>query len=76
MEYPRKLNNAQPLNKNVEQIVLKNEDIIKMRVDLDNGYLKYFINDKCVACTQKTRNDTYMVGIYLFCRGTKIQLLQ
>ena len=55
-----------------------NGSIIKMRAILESDamILQYFLNDISIGTITGIPNLTYAVGIYLYCQGTKIQLLR
>ena len=59
-----------------ENVECKNGSIIKLKADLDNLELEYFVDNQSVAIIKRIEKATYIVGVYLYCLGTKIELLQ
>ena len=72
--YLQAYNNDSNIEMN-EQIKPQNGSIVKLNIDLNNEKVEYFVDDKSVGCIKKSKHGTYVIGIYLYCVGTKIQLL-
>ena len=53
----------------------KKGSIIKLKIDLDELKMEYFIDATLVGCITDIPSASYVVGMYLFCNETKIQLL-
>ena len=56
----------------------KTGSVIKLRANLESDVmeLQYFVDDISVGIIKGMPNKTYVVGIYLYCEGTKIRLLR
>ena len=56
--------------------ICKQNDIVTMTVDLENGQIKYKVNDIDFGIAfHKIPNDTYRIALYLFGKGSKVQIL-
>lgn len=55
--------------------ICKNGDVMKLRMNLDDLEMEYFINDAAIATIKPIKKAVYNIGVYLYCKDTIIELL-